>query len=146
MPLEELYRDALLEHNRRPRNLGVLPGATHRARGLDALCGDDIEFHLKLGAGGVIEQAAFTGQACAVTTAAASMLTDWLVGRRVEEFHAARETFSLMLSDPDGPDRPELGEFNHLKGVARFPARVRNAMLPWRTAAAALKGEPLAEN
>ena len=140
MALDELYKARILEHNRNPRHFGPLARATHRARGTDALCGDDLVMEIEL-RDGILRAAGFEGHACAVTTAAASMLADWLPGRTPSEFEAARRAFRMLLADPDGGAAPELGELAELRGVGRFPARVRNALLPWRTVAAALAGE-----
>lgn len=133
MALDKLYQQVILDHNRHPHNFGRLPGATHSGRGHDALCGDDILVELIV-ADGRIEQAAFSGEACAVTKASASMLTDWLKGRSLDEIDTALQTFENILSDPDAPVAEELGEINELRAVSDFPARVRNALLPWRTA------------
>lgn len=139
MQLDKLYQQFILDHNRTPRNFGPLPKATHRARGQDALCGDDIEIELEV-RDGRVEQAAFSGEACAVTKASASMLTEWLRGRSSEEIRAGMQAFEQMMADPESPARPELGDLDRLRAVGHFPARVRNALLPWRTALKALAG------
>lgn len=138
MALDKLYQQVILDHNRDPHHFGRLPGATHSARGHDALCGDDILIELIV-ADGRIERAAFSGEACAVTKASASMLTDWLKGRSPDEIDSALKTFEAILFDPDAPTAAELGEINELRAVSKFPARVRNALLPWRTAIRALE-------
>lgn len=138
MALDQLYQQVILDHNRSPHHYGRLADATHSARGQDALCGDDILIELKV-LDGRIEQAAFSGEACAITTASASMLMDWLAGRSRPEVESAHERFAALLEDPGRPDEPELGDSNHLRAVSGFPARVRNALLPWRTALAALE-------
>lgn len=140
MALDKLYQQIILDHNRAPRHYGRLDGATHSARGLDALCGDDILVEIRL-KDGRIEEAAFSGEACAITTASASMLMDWLMGHTAEELELEIGRFSELLDQPDLPDRPELAEINHLRAVSGFPARVRNALLPWRTAQSALQKE-----
>lgn len=137
MALDRLYQQVILDHNRCPRNHGRLEGATHGARGRDALCGDDILVELRV-VDGRIEAAAFSGEACAITTASASMLTDWLAGRTAGELAEAIERFGRLLDDSELPDDPALGDINHLRAVSGFPARVRNALLPWRTALSAL--------
>lgn len=141
MLVEKLYQETILEHNRKPRNRMVLARATHHARGVDALCGDDIRIYLEVH-DGIVRRAAFDGEACAVTTAAASLLTTWLAGKTTAEFECGRRAFQDLLARPDGPDAAELGDLNQLKTVGLFPARVRNALLPWRTAASALAGKP----
>ncbi|MDZ7790694.1 MAG: SUF system NifU family Fe-S cluster assembly protein [Xanthomonadales bacterium] len=137
MALDKLYQQVILDHNRSPHHYGRLEGATHSARGQDALCGDDILVELRV-VDGRIEEAAFSGEACAITTASASMLMDWLIGRAAREVDVNLVRFSRLLEAPDEPDDPELGDINHLRAVSGFPARVRNALLPWRTAIDAL--------
>lgn len=137
MALDQLYQRIILEHNRAPRRRGRLEAATHQARGRDALCGDDILVELRV-IEGRIEEAAFSGEACAITTASASMLTDWLPGRTPGDVVAGYHRFSALLADPQRPDEPDLGDINHLRAVSGFPARVRNALLPWRSALDAL--------
>lgn len=139
MPLSRLYQERLLAHNREPSNHREMPDATHQARGVDALCGDDIRLWLKLD-GGRIAAASWSGEACAVTTAAASMLTAWLPGRTPTELRAAHDRFAALIEDPEAPDDPGFGDLNVLRAVAAFPSRRRNALLPWRTALDALAG------
>jgi len=133
MPLSELYQSALLAHNRHPRRHHELTGATHTARGTDALCGDDIRVWLRLEDGRVAD-ASWSGEACAVTTAAASMLTEWLPGRTPGQLRAGHEQFARLLDDPEAPRVPDLGDLNLLRAVGGFPSRKRNALLPWHTA------------
>jgi len=140
MALDELYQQVVLDHNRSPRHRQRLDAVTHQARGRDALCGDDILVELEV-EDGLVKTAGFSGEACAITTASASMLMSWLAGRRVEEVEAGYGLFRNLLEDADLPDAVELGPMNHLRAVAAYPARVRNALLPWRTALRALSGE-----
>ncbi len=140
MALEKLYQQVILDHNRSPRHHGGLQNATHSARGQDALCGDDILIELRV-IDGRIEQAAFSGEACAITKASASMLMVWLVGRKPDELAGSQQRFSRLLQHPDQPDDEELGDINHLRTVSGFPARARNALLPWRAALDALKNQ-----
>jgi len=137
MPLEQLYQSKVLEHNRAPHNHFEMDDATHCARGLDALCGDDIRLWLCVEDARVVT-ASWSGEACAITTASASMLTDWLAGRDVGEIEPASERFSALLEDGTRPDEPALGEINSLRAVGRFPSRKRNALLPWKATLEAL--------
>jgi len=138
MSLDQLYQSKILEHNRAPHNHFEMSDATHFARGLDALCGDDIQVWLRV-EDGRIAAASWSGEACAITTASASMLTGWLMDRRVEEIGPSFELFVELLEDHERPDAPALGEINALRGVGRFPSRRRNALLPWNAALDALK-------
>lgn len=137
MALEHLYQQLILDHNRAPRHFGRLPGATHSGRGQDALCGDDILVELKVENEKIVA-AAFSGEACAVTKASASLLTTWLHGRRADEVLHWSERFAMLMRCPDHPDAPELGELNQLRAVSAFPARLRNALLPWQAVGRAL--------
>ncbi len=138
MALDELYQRVILDHNRAPKNRRELPGATHRARGLDALCGDDVSLEFMLDANERILDAAWHGEACAVTTASASMLTEWALGRSAVALRSACVRFREMLEDSTQEDAPELKEINCLRAVSKFPSRKRNALLPWQTALDAL--------
>jgi len=135
--LEQLYQQLILEHNRNPRNFRPLAAATHSARGYDALCGDDILIELKIEDGRII-QAAFSGDACAVTRASASMLTEWLQNRPVEDLPTGYDRFRAVLTNTNLPPEPALADLDHLRAVGDFPARIRNAELPWQTAIKAL--------
>ncbi len=141
MALDRLYQQLVLEHNRAPRNFGRLPGATHAARGQDALCGDDILFELRV-RDGRVEAAGFSGEACAITKASASLLTEWLDARAVESLPGWQARFEALMSDPERDDDPEFGAINQLRAVAAFPARVRNALLPWQAMRQALDQAP----
>ncbi len=140
MALDELYQQLVLEHNRSPRHFGRLAGATHAARGFDALCGDDLLIELKID-DGVIVAAAFSGEACAVTRASASLLTDWLPGRRAEELDGDFAAFRALLAGKISALDVDFGAMTALAAVGAFPSRVRNAELPWRTALDALQSE-----
>lgn len=140
MALQDLYQQIILEHNRQPRHFGRLSGATHSARGQDALCGDDILVELKVDRDTIVA-AGFSGEACAITTASASMLSVWLTGRSIEDFSNAFAGFRQLLSNASVGDSKDLGEINALRAVSEYPARVRNALLPWRAVHEALTGQ-----
>lgn len=140
MTLDQLYQQRILEHNQHPQHFGLLPSATHRGRGIDALCGDDIEVALVVGDGRVLE-AKFFGEACAVTKASASMLMPWLIGRPVTEIPTAYAAFQTLLENPEEPAIEFLGELNDLQPVGAFPARRGNACLPWQATLEALSSK-----
>lgn len=145
MPIDQLYQAAILEHNRHPHGRGRLDRATHSARGHDALCGDDIRVEARL-ENNRIAQTGFTGDACAVTMAAASMLMDWAPGRTPVEVRDVYTRFRQMLSDPESPPDSSLEDFSVLQPVGHFKSRIRNALLPWRTLLAALDNEGEVDN
>ena len=139
MTLSELYQARVLELNRTPLNYGELTGATHAARGVDALCGDDLLIQLRVNASGTIACARWSGEACAITSASASMLTEWLIGRDQDALDRGFAEFLNGLKQRSGSDEPnQLGELTMLWAVRDFPSRVNNALLPWRTARNAL--------
>ncbi len=138
MKLSTLYQSRLLELNRTPLNHGSLDAATHSARGQDALCGDDLVIELALDEGGTIINAMWHGQACAITSASASLLTEWIVDRNVGAVQAGFHQFEQMLTDPGVAITDDLGEISMLAAVAHYPSRVKNALLPWKTTLDAL--------
>jgi len=138
MSLDQLYQSKILEHNRAPFNHFEMPDATHSGHGLDALCGDDIRVWLRV-RNGCIEAASWSGEACAITTASASMLTNWLIDRDTEEIEPALRLFQALLEEGQHADAPALGEISALLAVGQFPSRRRNALLPWNAAVDALK-------
>ena len=137
MPLDQLYQQLILEHNRNPRNFGPLSDATHSARGQDALCGDDLLFELRVESDRIVE-AGFSGEACAVTKACASLLTEWLSGRSRVEIERGLDDFERVLTGRPATDPDFLGPFSKLGALSAFPTRQRNAKLPWRCALEAL--------
>lgn len=141
MSISDLYRSAVLDHNRNPRNLREMDDATHQARGLNALCGDDIRVYLRI-VDERIEDLSFCGSAGAITMASASMMTEQLRGRSLTEALALKESLACLLRSPEvTPELGEgLGELAALEGVRRYPSRIKAALLAWEALAAALEG------
>lgn len=137
MDLNELYRDVILDHNRRPRNFGVLEPADASVEGFNPLCGDRLTLRLKL-AGQTIEDIRFEGQGCAISTASASMMTEAVKGKTRTEALALFDRVHGLLTD-DAASSDELGKLAALSGVREFPARVKCASLCWHTLASALQ-------
>ena len=129
-----LYSDTVLAHNRAPQNCGCLADATHRGVAENALCGDHLEFALRV-RGEHIEAAMFDGESCAITTACASMLTEALRGAEVGTPAALR---SLMLAMFRG-DVVAPGDFAAFAELRHHPARQRCALLPFEAALSALR-------
>jgi nitrogen fixation NifU-like protein len=131
MNLDSLYQELILRHYRHPRNRGELEGATAVVSRFNPLCGDEITLQLRV-RDGRVEEARFLGQGCSISQASASMLTERVVGRTAEEAAALAARFTAMLhGDEEAARDPALGDLRALAGVARFPARVRCAMLAW---------------
>jgi len=138
--LRELYQEVILDHNRKPRNFRTLPAANRRAEGNNPLCGDRIALDLDV-AEGVIRDVGFQGTGCAISRAAASLMTASIRGKTEAEAEKLFDGFRRMLTG-DGSEAgigPGLGVF---AGVREFPARIKCATLPWHTLHAALAGKP----
>ena len=137
-----VYQELILDHYRRPRNRGALasPDATATIR--NPLCGDAIRLQLAYDGGGArVARAAFVGEGCSISLASASMMTGLVAGKTREEVAALKARFAeLLKGDADAARDPALGELRALSGVARIPARVPCAMLPWEALERAMKG------
>jgi nitrogen fixation NifU-like protein len=140
--LRELYQEVLLDHYRRPRNAGVLADATHEAQGNNPLCGDRIKLQVGLD-GERLERIAFEGSGCAISTAAASLMTEAVKGKTRGEAESLFREFQGMLTAPTAPADLEerLGKLAIFAGVREFPVRVKCATLPWHTLHAALAAD-----
>jgi nitrogen fixation NifU-like protein len=139
--LRELYQSVILDHNKSPRNFGRLARSNRTARGYNPLCGDQLDVFLEL-EDGVVRGAGFQGSGCAISTASASLMTESVKGRSVEEIEKLYEAFHrLVTSDPSAPIGGEgLGKLAVFGGVREFPARVKCATLAWHALRAALHG------
>jgi len=120
--LTDLYQELIIDHNRSPRNRHRIEDAGHRAEGYNPLCGDRITVYLTID-GGVIEEAAFEGTGCAISTAAASMMTEAVKGMSIAEATSLFERFREMVTaDMDSGDTnaAALGKLGAFAGVRRF--------------------------
>jgi nitrogen fixation NifU-like protein len=137
MDLKELYRDVILDHNKKPRNFGRLEAADGHAEGHNPLCGDRLSLSVRMN-GERIEDIRFEGKGCAISTASASLMTEAVKGK---DRQAVRELFdkvhALLTQAQESPDA-SLGKLAALSGVREFPARVKCASLCWHTLNAAL--------
>lgn len=136
--LRELYQETILDHNRHPRNRGRVEGT--RAEGYNPLCGDQVEISLHTEAG-TIDAIGFEGQGCAISTASASLMTQAVKGKTVEEAEAIFRRFQALVTDTTGaePDWEGLGDLAVFAGVRELPVRIKCATLPWHTLHAALQ-------
>ncbi|HEX5320833.1 MAG TPA: SUF system NifU family Fe-S cluster assembly protein [Stellaceae bacterium] len=144
MDLRELYQDIILDHGRHPRNFRALEQPTHLAKGHNPLCGDRVTVYLAMD-GDRIGDVSFQGRGCAISTAAASLMTEVLKGKTVEEAKALFARFHAEVTGGDPVEVPEaLAEDSErlepLTGVKAYPARVKCATLAWHAFEAALKG------
>jgi len=142
--LQELYQSIILDHNRRPKNYGALEGANHRAAGRNPDCGDEVSVELVV-TDDRITDVRFTSAGCAVSRAAASIMTQSIKGKSRAEVEALFEKFRGLVTGALKPTEQEaraMGELAAFSGVARFPIRVKCASMPWHTLQAALRSEP----
>ncbi len=130
--LDELYQAIILDHNKRPRNYGALPGATHRADGYNPICGDKVSVELII-RGGRIEAIGFESASCAICKASASLMTEALEGHAVTEASAVTVAVQASLAGELNQFTDAESELNALGGVRKFPARIKCAELPWQT-------------
>lgn len=137
-----LYEKVILDHNKSPRNFGVMEDADVQAEGYNALCGDQFRVYLKMNEGR-IDSIQFEGSGCAISKSSASVMTDTLKGKTTEEAKAIFEKFmSMITSEPDAAiDSRDLGKLVVFAGVREFPIRVKCATLAWHTLISALQGE-----
>lgn len=139
--LRELYQEVIFDHNRNPRNFGRPARFDRSSEGFNPLCGDRLTLYIAFGEDGRVAQAAFEGQGCAISTASASLMTEALKGRSVDEAEALFQKFHGLVMGDGGIDPATLGKLQVLAGVREFPARVKCATLAWHTLHAALHGE-----
>jgi nitrogen fixation NifU-like protein len=130
--LEELYQEIILDHYRRPRNKGKVGSPDLEAREYNPLCGDDVEVTAKV-VGNRITEIRFEGTACTICTASASIMTQKLKDKTVEEAGAMAASLQKMMRGDVPFGGKEMGDLKALEGVLKFPVRVKCATLPWHT-------------
>jgi nitrogen fixation NifU-like protein len=142
--LDDLYREIILDHYRSPRNRGELEPPAAHAVGHNPLCGDEIDVYLQVD-DGVVSDIKVGGQGCSISQSSASMMSQAVKGKPVDEVRALVKRFKGMMSidDLDEPaDEPErdvpLGDLEALQGVVKFPVRIKCATLAWNTLTEAL--------
>ena len=139
--LSDLYQEILLEHNSKPRNFRKVDDASATAEGYNPLCGDQITLYLKV-VDGTVEDVGFQGVGCAISRASASMMTQSIKGRSLDEAQTIFEAFHGMITHPnEEPDYDTLGDLETLAGINEYPTRIKCAILAWHTMRSALSGE-----
>ena len=128
--LDELYREVILDHFKNSSHSGELSDAQVRAEGTNPLCGDEMTFYLKL-ANGKVAQARFKGKGCAISQASASMLSQQLEGKSLDEIRRLIEAMKGLMQGQDPDPSLDLGDLEALAGVRKFPVRVKCAALSW---------------
>ncbi len=144
--LEDLYREIILDHYRSPRNRGELPvPPAHRSEGFNPLCGDEIVVYVQV-TDGMVADVKISGQGCSISQSSASLMTEAVKGKSLDEVRKIVGTFKSMMSiheaglgedasapEPDMADLQSLGELAALQGVVKFPVRIKCATLSWNT-------------
>ncbi len=134
--LRELYQEVIFDHNRNPRNYGVLEDANRKAEGFNPLCGDQLTVYMFVNDDGIIEKVSFEGQGCAISTASASIMTEELIGKTAQQAEQIFENFHTIVTG--GESNADIGKLEVLSGVKDYPTRVKCATLPWHTTNAAI--------
>ena len=133
--LRELYQEVILDHSRHPRHFGPLDKATHKAEGYNPLCGDRVTVMLALDGEGRVADIKFQGKGCAISQASASLMTEMLAGRTLEEAQKLMDGFLHLVKGEDAaglsPDDRE--HLDVMSGISEFPMRVKCATLAWHT-------------
>jgi nitrogen fixation protein NifU and related proteins len=148
--LEDLYREIILDHYRNPRNRGELPTPpAHKVEGFNPLCGDEIVVFLEV-TDGIVTDVRIGGQGCSISQSSASMMSSAVKGKTVDEVRDLTKAFKAMMSiheaglegadaDAELPDDVKLGDLEALRGVVKFPVRIKCATLSWNTFAQGLE-------
>ena len=140
MSINQLYQATIIAHNKSPRHFGILPDATHIARGKNPLCGDAYVIYLKI-EDNHIKAAQFDGEGCAISKSSGSLMTDAIIGMSLTAFAKLADAFLVMITDASKPAEPatDLGKLRVFEGVKDYPVRVKCATLLWRAAQAAVQ-------
>lgn len=140
MALDDIYKEVILDHYKSPRNKREMPDAERSCSKNNPLCGDEITVYLHEEDGKVLD-VSFLGQGCSISQSSASMMTEAVAGKTVEDIDALTTDVRGMLSGEVEPDEDAFGELVALKGVVRYPIRVKCALLAWDVLQEALAGD-----
>ena len=130
--LDQLYRSVIMDHYKNPRNKGSLEEDSVTIDMNNPTCGDRIHLTLKV-EDGIVKDAKFDGEGCSISMSSASMMTQIVKGKKIEEALELADIFSkMMLGEEFDVDKYDLGDVEALQGVAKFPARIKCATLAWK--------------
>ena len=139
--LDQLYRSVIMDHYKNPRNKGSLEDESVTIDMNNPTCGDRIHLTLKV-EDGIVQDAKFDGEGCSISMSSASMMTQIIKGRKIEEALELAGIFSkMMLGEEFDVDKYDLGDVEALQGVAKFPARIKCATLAWKAMEKGVKEE-----
>ena len=138
--IKDLYQEVIVDHNRNPRNFGKLDNANKVLEGFNPLCGDKLTLYIKT-KDNRIEDISFDGSGCAISVASASLMTDAMKGKTLDEAETLFNEFHNLITGDNEVDTDHLGKLAALAGVKDYPARVKCASLCWHTLHSAIQGE-----
>ena len=138
--IKDLYQEVIVDHNRNPRNFGKLDNADKKLEGFNPLCGDRLTLYLKIN-DDQIDDITFDGAGCAISVASASLMTDAMKGKSIEEAESIFNEFHELVTNEDEIDFDKMGKLAVLAGVRNYPTRVKCATLCWHTLNSALHGD-----
>ena len=140
LELQDLYQEVIVDHNRSPRNFGKLVDATKTLEGFNPLCGDRLTLYLKTD-GNTIDDIRFDGSGCAISVASASLMTEVMKGKSLDEAEELFNNFHHLITSNEEADIEKFGKLAVLAGVRDFPARVKCATLCWHTLHSVIQGD-----
>jgi nitrogen fixation NifU-like protein len=138
--LDTLYRQVIMDHYKNPRNRGVLEDESVDINMNNPTCGDRIHLTMKVEDGKIVD-AKFEGEGCSISMSSASMMTEAIKGKTIEEALQLSKVFSDMMQGKDYDDSLDLGDIEALQGVSKFPARIKCATLAWKAMERGLHAE-----
>ncbi len=138
--LDTLYRQVIMDHYKKPRNRGVIQDGALTIDMNNPTCGDRIHLTLKVD-DGVVQDAKFDGEGCSISMSSASMMTQAIKGRKIEDALKMSQIFSEMQLGKEYDDSIDLGDIEALQGVSKFPARIKCATLAWKAMEKGFKDE-----
>ena len=139
MALDDIYKEVILDHYKSPRNKRELPGAELQCHANNPLCGDEITVFAHLD-GDSVQEVTFQGAGCSISQSSASMMTEAVTGRQLEDAKALATDFRGMMAGEVEPDEDRFGDLVALKGVVKYPIRIKCAILAWDVLQEALEG------
>jgi nitrogen fixation NifU-like protein len=139
---DDLYRETILDHYHQPRNHGVIASPTAQVEGVNPLCGDELTLYLTVSDEGKIDDVKLTAHGCSINMASGSMMSEAILGQSVERAREIVESFKqMMLTKGETPElEGDLEDLEALRGVKKYPVRIKCALLPWNTLLEGLDG------
>lgn len=133
--VDDLYRETILDHYHNPRNKGTIENASASVEGVNPLCGDELTLYLNINDQGIIEDIKLNAHGCSINTASGSMMSEAILGQSVVRAKEVIESFKAMMlnKEEDLPMEDDLEDLEALRGVKKYPVRIKCALLPWNT-------------